>query len=97
MSLKSAIRSIAVALAFCAAAFLTTSLLLGGSAEQNEKYTLRDYGGRIAVFKYGEDKPDEVFDIFTSSLPESEVKRLQNGITVEGEKALQRLIEDYTG
>lgn len=95
--MKSAIKSIAVALAFCAAAFLTTSLILDSSADSAEKYTLRDYGGRIAVFKYGDDEPDEVFDIFTSSLPEGEIERLQKGITVEGEKALQRLIEDYTG
>lgn len=95
--MKSAIKSIAVALAFCAAAFLTTSLILDTRADSAEKYTLRDYGGRIAVFRYGEDEPDEVFDIFTSSLPDGEIERLQTGITVEGEEALQRLIEDYTG
>lgn len=95
--MKSAIKSITVALAFCAAAFLTTSLFLESSADTAEKYTLRDYGGRIAVFSSDKDEPDEVFDIFTSSLPESEIERLQKGITVEGEKALQRLIEDYTG
>ena len=96
--MKTTIKSIAVALAFCAAAFLTVSAIIENTAPNgSEKYIMRDYNGRIAVFACGEDEPLEVFDIFTSSLPKSEAERVYKGITVEGGEALQRLIEDFTG
>ena len=92
--MKTTIKSIAVALAFCAAAFLTVSAIIENTApDGSEKYIMRDYNGRIAVFVYGE----EVFDVFTSSLPRGEAERVYKGITVEGDEALQKLIEDFTG
>lgn len=96
--MKTTIKSIAVALAFCAAAFLTVSAIIETTAPNgSEKYIMRDYNGRIAVFVYGEDEPQEVFDVFTSSLPRGEAERVYKGITVEGDEALQKLIEDFTG
>ena len=93
--MKTTIKSIAVALAFCAAAFLTVSAIIENAApDGSEKYIMRDYNGRIAVFVYGE---QEVFDVFTSSLPRGEAERVYKGITVEGDEALQKLIEDFTG
>ena len=78
--MKTTIKSIAVALAFCAAAFLTVSAIIENTAPNgSEKYIMRDYNGRIAVFVYGEDEP------------------VYKGITVEGDEALQKLIEDFTG
>ena len=54
--MKTTIKSIAVALAFCAAAFLTVSAIIESTApDGSEKYIMRDYNGRIAVFVYGED------------------------------------------
>ena len=95
--MKTTIKSIAVALAFCAAAFLTVSAIIENTAPNgSEKYIMRDYNGRIAVFVYGEDEP-QVFDVFTSSLPRGEAERVYKGITVEGDEALQKLIEDFTG
>ena len=53
--MKTTIKSIAVALAFCAAAFLTVSAIIESTApDGSEKYIMRDYNGRIAVFVYGE-------------------------------------------
>jgi hypothetical protein len=96
--MKTTIKSIAVALAFCAAAFLTVSAIIESTApDGSEKYIMRDYNGRIAVFVYGEEEPQEVFDVFTSSLPRGEAERVYKGITVEGDEALQKLIEDFTG
>ena len=55
--MKTTIKSIAVALAFCAAAFLTVSAIIENTAPNgSEKYIMRDYNGRIAVFVYGEDR-----------------------------------------
>ena len=86
--MKTTIKSIAVALAFCAAAFLTVSAIIENTApDGSEKYIMRDYNGRIAVFVY----------VFTSSLPRGEAERVYKGITVEGDEALQKLIEDFTG
>ena len=91
--MKTTIKSIAVALSFCAAAFLTVSAIIENTAPNgSEKSIMRDYNGRIAVFVYG-----EVFDVFTSSLPRGEAERVYKGITVEGDEALQKLIEDFTG
>ena len=112
--MKTTIKSIAVALAFCAAAFLTVSAIIESTApDGSEKYIMRDYNGRIAVlgktcrevdqffyealYHLGEDEPQEVFDVFTSSLPRGEAERVYKGITVEGDEALQKLIEDFTG
>ena len=48
--MKTTIKSIAVALAFCAAAFLTVSAIIENTAPNgSEKYIMRDYNGRIAV------------------------------------------------
>ena len=85
--MKTTIKSIAVALSFCAAAFLTVSAIIENTAPNgSEKYIMRDYNGRIAVFVYGEDEPQEVFDVFTSSLPRGEAERVYKGITVEGDE-----------
>ena len=65
------------------------------SKKKNKKPNKK--AGRIAVFVYGEDEPQEVFDVFTSSLPRGEAERVYKGITVEGDEALQKLIEDFTG
>ena len=45
--MKTTIKSIAVALAFCAAAFLTASAIIESTApDGSEKYIMRDYNGR---------------------------------------------------
>ena len=45
--MKTTIKSIAVALAFCAAAFLTVSAIIENTApDGSEKYIMRDYNGR---------------------------------------------------
>ncbi len=94
--MKTTIKSLTLALALCAAAFLTTSFVIEKNATPG-KYIIRDYQGRVAVFRYGEDEPEEVFEVFTSSLPESECERISKGITVKSDEELQSLIEDYTG
>ena len=58
---------------------------------------LRDWEGRLAVFSPNGNAPIEVYDVFTSSLPPSEKKAIQEGVLVYSETELQRLLEDYTG
>lgn len=63
--------------------------------EEKDTYILRDYNGKIALYKNSNNTPDEVFDIFTDSLPESDAKSLKRGITASTEQELQKLIESY--
>ena len=63
----------------------------------NYEYIIKDYKGRIAVYKYGKSLPIEIYDIYTDSLPETDSKKIQKGINITNEKELQKVIEDYTG
>lgn len=67
------------------------------SEVRSEKsYVLKEYKGKLAVFKENSDIPLEVFDIFTSALPESDRELLKNGITAKSDSELKKLIADYT-
>ena len=57
-------------------------------------YLLKDYNGRIALFYQNEEKPIEVYDIFTNSLPEKDAQRIKGGITVSTDE-LNNLLSDY--
>lgn len=59
-------------------------------------YVLKEYKGRLAIFKDNSDIPFEVFDIFTSSLPQSDRELLKNGISAKSETELSKLVSDYT-
>lgn len=65
-------------------------------AKQQVLYTIKEYEGKIAVFKNSDNKPYTVYEAYTSLLPEQDRQRLQNGITVDNTADLQKIIEDYT-
>lgn len=60
------------------------------------QYTIKEYNGKVAVFENNNTQPKSVYDSYISVLPEKDRKRLKYGITVDNEKDLQRIIEDYT-
>ena len=60
-----------------------------------EGYLLRDYHGRLAVVKAGEETPEMIFDVYTKTLPEADQSMLAEGIYVESYEELLSLIEDY--
>ncbi len=62
-----------------------------------EKYILREYGGRIGIFKAGHDTPSEVLGVYVFTLPKADQNALSVGITVYGSENLRALIEDFTG
>ncbi len=65
------------------------------SSEAYEKtYILKDYNGRIALFEKGSTEPIEVYDIFTQSLPEKDIKIIKDGITVN-QADIQLILEEY--
>lgn len=60
-------------------------------------YYLRDYHGRVAVYKASAEssEPLEVYDIYTRLLPEEDVLALQQGVPALDEESVQHLLEDY--
>lgn len=64
-------------------------------SSQPMRYIMRNHGGRLAVFEAQEDSPRLVFDVYVNTLPEYDQEILQEGVSVEGEDALTKLIEDY--
>ena len=94
--MKRLFRLLSVFIGSFSLAFIVASSALPQN-QTNSQYIMRDYNGRIAVFRNGESSPEEVFDIFTSSLPKEEYERLMSGISVKDDSELQKLIEAYTG
>lgn len=53
--------------------------------------------GKLAVFRNESATPDEVYEVFSASLPKAEQEALAARIPVYSEVELQKLLEDYTG
>ena len=60
-----------------------------------EGYVVRDYHGKIAVFKNGKTSPVRVTSTRTDSLPKSDAKKLLEGVDAPDKQALNRILEDY--
>ena len=60
-------------------------------------YTLRDEGGRVAVYAGTQAAPSaplQICDIYTRLLPENDLLHLQEGIPVYSDAQLEALLED---
>lgn len=66
------------------------------NVKQQEFYTIKEYEGKIAVFKDSDKKPFTVYEAYTSLLPEQDRQKLKDGIKVDNTTDLQKIIEDYT-
>lgn len=64
--------------------------------KQSDYYTIKEYDGRIAVFKNTDKAPQKVYDSYISVLPEADRERLRKGILTDNTAELQKIIEDYT-
>lgn len=61
------------------------------------RYVLRDWQGRLAVFREGAAAPEQVYeDVAVATLPPAEQQRLRQGVIAPDRAALCRLLEDYT-
>lgn len=81
----------------------TTSLRTNASSQVESQsqvsgisYIIKDYFGKVAVFEGEQSAPFRVLDTYTSTLPTYDRQLLKEGITVTGEDALRKLIEDFT-
>ncbi len=58
-------------------------------------FVLKEYGGKIALFLPGEDKPNQIYpDPYVRDLPEADRKELESGIAIYSNEQLQNLIAD---
>lgn len=62
----------------------------------SDYFTVKEYDGKIAVYKNEEEKPYVVYDAYVSLLPEQDAERLKEGIVTDDKEYLQSVIEDYT-
>jgi len=58
-------------------------------------YILKEYDGRVALYKINKEEPIEVFDVYTDSLPYDDYLLIKNGIKIKSEAELQKIIEEY--
>lgn len=58
-------------------------------------YILKDWGGRLALFRAGEAAPMEVYEVYTHLLPSSDVEQLRAGIPLTDLEEAERLLEDF--
>ena len=72
---------------------LALLLYLPVSAAQ---YWVGSRGGRIVAYRVNDPQPCYVSGQIVPHLPRADRQRLARGLTVEGEAALRRLLEDYT-
>ena len=66
-------------------------------AAPSPAYTLRDEGGRVAVYAGTQSAPSaplQICDIYTRLLPENDLLHLQAGIPVYSDAQLKALLED---
>ena len=96
MQLNKKLSSVYVFLCVTLIAILIVGLYFYGS-QPKESYTLKEYGGKIAVFIDEKTEPEQVLDIQVSIFPDTDRELLKDGITVNSSEELYRLIEDFSG
>ncbi len=83
-----------------ASAAETVSLVSESSEAPTEDleqgYILREYEGRLAVFKDDEAEPLYVFNVSMNTMSDYDKNALQEGIAAKDLTELKTLVEDYT-
>ena len=65
-------------------------------AASQPTYILREYQGRLGVFKPGSETPEQVVDLLIELLPAFDRAELRTGVPVADDAELSRALEDYT-
>ena len=65
------------------------------STSQDETYTVKEYFGRIGIFK-SDGALMRVLEVYVKTLPEADKRLLGEGFEIVGKKRLNSIIEDYT-
>lgn len=62
---------------------------------KDKGYLLKEHEGRIGVFKNGGDEVIQILDIYVFSLPDADQIDLVDGIIINSNEELTKIIEDY--
>ena len=65
------------------------------SQPTNMAYTVKEYGGKLAVFTQNEPTPIAVYEVYIHLLPENDIELLRKGIPVEDDYALLKTLENF--
>lgn len=80
--------------AFLAVLIAAQTAFLCGSSANSEYYVLREYDGKIALFRAPEPEPITVYETTPEALYPADAELLRDGIRLKSEGELNRLIED---
>ncbi|MEE0930308.1 MAG: hypothetical protein UIM53_04860 [Acutalibacteraceae bacterium] len=61
---------------------------------QYKTYIVREYDGLVAVFEKHKERPVKITDTYVSSLPQGDRDNLRDGIEVNSDEKLRKLLED---
>ena len=75
---------------------LTRRSLQDNSDIVADYFTVKEYNGKVAIYKNDEIKPYVVYDAYVSLLPQQDIDLLKKGIVTDDKEYLQKVIEDYT-
>ncbi|WP_028520856.1 hypothetical protein [Ruminococcus flavefaciens] len=71
--------------------------LAAAAIEEGEpRFLVRESGGRIAVFRNGDEKPYLLLDMLPSLLSEQDREQLAEGLYFSSEQELRQFIEDIS-
>lgn len=90
--MKKLSRFLFAALASFLLAFFITSYV---KAFNEPQYIISDYNGKIAVYKYQEKIPQNIYDIYVSSFSLEEQRNIKDGIKIYSDNKLQEILEAY--
>ena len=58
-------------------------------------YYLKETEEKIGIYKYNENDPFRILDVYTYTLPYADQYELESGILVKDDEKLNMIIEDY--
>lgn len=61
----------------------------------DNSYILKEYQGKVGVFKNNQSEPIFIINVFVNTLPDYDVESLKNGIYIKDEAELSKIIEDF--
>ncbi len=58
-------------------------------------FTLGIYHGRLALWKDDSHTPERIYPLWVSTLPDADIRRLEDGIYAQSPAEVTALLEDY--
>lgn len=62
---------------------------------KNPVYTLKEYSGKVALYKNDSATPEKIYNIYVESLPQTDRSALQSGISLGSKQEVENLLQDY--